>query len=340
MLIGLALAGLVLLSISLQRAYTQVSVKELKRRARQDDHLAAVLHKAAVYGVSLRALLWFLVAANSAGFFIFAADHLDSWSAFVLSLFLVLVAFVWLPNRQASRIGMWFAGKLAPAFGWILQYLHSPITAVHQWLQRFASGHKPTGIYDKEDLLHLINHQNEQPDNQIPQAELELVFNALTFGDKLVSDHLTTRRHVKAVSIDDSIGPIMMTELHASGQSRFPVYEGKKDNIVGTLFLKDLVNTKSSAKVSSVMRHTVCYVHEDQTLQDALQAILRTHHHLLIVVNSREEYVGAISIEDILEQIVGKAIINEFDQYEDLGAVARRAAHKDSPSEEPTEVVE
>jgi magnesium and cobalt transporter len=139
-----------------------------------------------------------------------------------------------------------------------------------------------------------------------------------------------------------------MSELHDSGFSRFPVYEGKKDNIIGTLFLKDLVNTKASAKVRDVMRRTVCYVHEDQTLQDALQAILKTHHHLLIVVNNFEDYVGILTIEDVLEQVIGKAIVDEFDQYEDIRAVAQRAAlkehkeHKEAEttSEEATEVVE
>lgn len=341
MLIGLGLAGLMLLSVSLQRVYNQLSVKELKRRARDDDHVAAILHRAAVYGVSLRALLWLLVAVNTAWFFVFTAEHLASWPAFGLSVILVLAAFVWLPNRQAKQISLWFAKTLAPAFAWVLQYVHSPIAWLHQSLRRFASPYNPTGIHDKEDLMELINHQNEQPDNQIPEADLELAFHALAFGDKPISDYLTPRRSVKAVGINDSIGPIMMSELHGSGLTRFPVYEGKKDNIVGTLFLRDLVNTKDTAKVREVMRKAICYVHEDESLRDALQAILKTHHHLLVVVNDSEEYVGVISIEEILEQAVGRAIADEFDQYEDRGAVARRPAQKIPDASEPeTEVIE
>ena len=134
------------------------------------------------------------------------------------------------------------------------------------------------------------------------------------------------KRVVKAVSVNENIGPVLMTELHDIGHSRFPVYDGKKDSIIGTLYLRDLVNTKSTGKVSDVMKKDVCYVHEEQSLYDALQAILKTRHHLLVVVNSFEEYVGIITIEDVIEQIIGKPILDEFDQYNDLRAVAARVA--------------
>ena len=117
-----------------------------------------------------------------------------------------------------------------------------------------------------------------------------------------------------------------MDTLHKSGHSRFPVYDGKKDNIVGTLYMRDLVNAKEGGTIKSVMKHDVGYVHEEQNLYDALQAVIKTHHHLLVVVNSFEEYVGIITLEDILEQVVGKLIVDEFDQYNDLRAVAARAA--------------
>lgn len=186
-----------------------------------------------------------------------------------------------------------------------------------------------TGLYDKQDLLELLNNQNVQADNRIEQYELELAFHALTFGDKQVGDYLTPRRIVKVVSIDDSIGPVMMNELHDSGFSRFPVYEDRKDNIVGTLFLRDLIKSQSTGKVKDIMRPEVAYVHEDHSLHDALTSILKTRQHILIVVNSFEEFVGVISIEDILEQVIGRNIQDEFDQYDDLRAVAASAAKKE-----------
>lgn len=348
-LLSLFLAGFVLLGVSLQRAYTQVPVKELQRRARQKDPKATQLHQAAAYGASLNVFLWLIVGLASAIFFVFVARHFSGFVAVLCSGLLLTASFRWLPNRDAKQISMWFASTLAPAFAWLLHYIHAPLSWLVLHTRKFLtprSNH--TGIYDKQDFLDIINDQKDQPGNRISETDLELVSHALMFGEKLVSDHMTPRRAVKAIGINDSIGPILMSELHDSGFSRFPVYEGKKDNIVGTLFLKDLVNTKATAKVRDVMRKAVCYVHEDQSLHDALQAILKTHHHLLVVVNDFEDYVGILTIEDVLEQVIGKAIIDEFDQYEDIRAVAQRAAlkehkeHKEvlATSEVATEVVE
>jgi CBS domain containing-hemolysin-like protein len=77
------------------------------------------------------------------------------------------------------------------------------------------------------------------------------------------------------------------------------------------------------------MRKRVCYIHEEQTLLEALQAVLKTKHHLFIVVNSFEEYVGILTIEGVLEQIVGLPILDEFDRYEDMRAVAASIAEKE-----------
>ena len=345
MLTGLILAALVLLPASLLPAYAHLPVKELKQRTKEEDSVAAELHKAAVYGFSLQILLWFLVVLASGWFFVFVATHYSSWTAVAVCGLVVVLAFAWLPNRQPGGISIWLAKTLAPVLAWLLQFLHPPLDWLHQQIIKYRPSHQPTQLFDRADLLNLINHQNEQAGNRVPEAELEIAFNALSFGDKLVSDHLTPRRSVKAVSVDADIGPILMAELHSSGATRFPVYEGKKDNIVGTLFLKDLVDTKASATVKSVMRKRVYYVHEDQTLGDVLQAIMRTHHHLYVVVNDQEEYVGVITIEAILEQVVGRAVVDEFDQYDDARAVAKRAAHRQlkaepETSEPQTEVVE
>jgi len=325
----LLLAALTLVMISLQRTYGSVPVKELKRRARSGDNIAAALHRAAVYGSSLRALLWIIIALLAALFCVTLAGETAGWFAVVCAAVLLWFGFVWLPAQDATRAGMWLAGRAAPVLDKILQYLHP----LFNKLQRFIRSHRPvslhTGLYDKADLIELFERQKVQADNRVDQATLDIVEHALQFGDKKVSDILTPARVVKAVSSEDTMGPVLMTDLHDSGFSRFPVFEGKKSNIVGVLYLRDLVRAKSGGHVNKLMNKTVCYVHEDQPLTEALQAILKTHQQLFVVVNGFEEYVGIVTIEDILEEVVGKQIVDEFDQYEDLRAVAAKMAKKE-----------
>lgn len=351
-LITLALALLTLLAVSLQRTYARVPLKELKHRARQDDQLAAAILKAVGYGHSLRAVLWFFIGVSSAGFFVIVSTTAPMWVALAASFTVVWLGFVIIPAARVTATSERLAAWCAPWLAKALAYVHP----VLDWLARFIHRHRPvrvhTGLYDRRDLIDLLDQQHVQPDNRIEKAELEIALHALTFGDYNIGEYMTPRRVVKAVNVDEALGPIVMDELHASGHSRFPVYEDKQDNIVGTLYLRDLVRTKRSGTVRTLMKPDVSYIHEDQSLQDALQAILRTHHQLYIVVNSFEEYVGIITIEDVLETVIGSPIIDEFDQYDNLRAVAARAAkteHHDhvseqvepeKPTEESTEVIE
>jgi CBS domain containing-hemolysin-like protein len=72
------------------------------------------------------------------------------------------------------------------------------------------------------------------------------------------------------------------------------------------------------------MEPRVFYIKEDQSLGHALAAFIRTHHHLFIVVNEFRETVGLLSLEDTIEALIGRKIVDEFDTHEDLRAVAAR----------------
>lgn len=334
------ISGLALLfCMSLQKTYAAVPAKELKRRARHGDDLAAALYKAAGYGHSLRAVLWLLIGLSGALFFVASALLLPFGLALLLALIVIWLGFVWLPSGRVTKLGNRAAKMTAPAFAWLLNYLHPALDRVIGFIRKHRPIRVHTGLYDIDDLLDLIEQQQVQADNRIDQAGLEIAKQALQFGDRTVQEVLTPRRVVKMVKVDEPIGPVLMTELHTSGHSRFPVYEGKKDNIVGVLYMRDLVTAKHIGTVRTLMQPIVCYVHEDQSLLDALQAILKTHQQLFMVVNSFEEYVGVVSIEDVLENIIGVPIVDEFDQYQDLRAVAARdakAEHKEHVAADKT----
>lgn len=327
--ISFLLAGLTLLAVSLERTYHNTPVKEVKRRARSGDELANILYRAVSYGHTLKAVLWFFIGVFASSFFINVALYSPLWFALAVSIVLIWVGFVWLPSRPVTQFGERIAAWVAPPLAWIMRYVHPALDRIMRFIRRHRPLHVHTGLYQKEDLLELIALQQVQTDNRIDQTELTIAEHALTFADKTVSQVMTPRRVVKMVGVNDSIGPLLLDELHKSGHSRFPVHEGKQDNLVGILYLRDLLNVRSGGLVQSKLQTGLCYVHEEQSLYDALQAILKTHQQLLIVVNSFEEYVGIITMEDVLEQIIGKPIIDEFDQYDNLRAVAERAAKAD-----------
>ena len=314
-----------------------LSVQELRRRARAKDQKAAAMYKVAVFGASLDLLLWLVASASAAGT-VLLASRATWWLAFLVALAAAWLA-SWMPKPSADGIlwslAAWSARYLAPVLSFAQPVLGqaAKLLPKHQYLTVH------TGLYDKEDLIDLINDQNHQLDNRIPEQELHMAYSALTFGDKKVGDCMTPRRQVKWVAATEAIGPMLMDELHKSGFSRFPVVKeaprSAEPYVIGTLYLKDLVGHEDSGKVADLMDKKAFFINEAQSLQSCLAAFLKTHHHLLVVVNNFEEIVGVISLEDVLEQITGLKIVDEFDKYDDLRAVAGRSAKKEQAHHEP-----
>lgn len=328
-IVALVLAGLALLCIALRKTYAIIPPKELKRQARAGDTLAKVLYRAVAYGTSLPLLLWTIIVISTAASFVILAQIVPPFLAFVTEVLIIGYGFVWMPHGDVSQIGVRIVVWLTPAVTWLLSHLQPLFGRIGTWV----AAHRPvtvhTGLYEREDFLTLIDRQRGQEDSRFSSDELSLLTHALTYGDKIVSDVMVPRKVVRSIKAEETVGPIMMGELHDSGHSRFPVYQDSEENIVGTLFLRDLINARKGGHVRSIMDASVFYVHEDYTLEQALHAFLKTKRHMFIVVNSFEEFVGIITIEDILEQVIGHKIIDEFDRYDDMRAVALHQAEKE-----------
>ncbi len=343
---GLFFAIVAVLSIALYRTLSHVKLRELKRRARGGDEIAALLYRSASYGLSVRLVLGTIIIISAYISFVLLESAIGAWLALPTLLAIALLgAFFVEAGGGSNKVSLWLTKKISPALAWLLERLHPLFDRIVRFVRHFFPLRLHSGLYEKSDLAELLNQQKSQSDNRIPAGEIDLLTHALNFGDLTVNDALVPKRVVKAISAEESIGPVLMGELHDSGHSRFPVYERRKDNLVGILYLHDLVASKQTGKVSDVMRSKLMYVHEDFTLYQTLQAFIKTKQHLFVVVNGFEEYVGIITIEDVLERVIGKLIIDEFDQYDDLRAVASAAAKKDhqkhakqhAPAEEPTD---
>jgi len=327
--LGLLLGVVTIVLWVLRRSYQHVPAYELKRLARGGDEVAQLLYRAAAYGASLQVLLGCGVIVSVALALIFMVQALGTLGGVVAVLLLVGVGgFMFVPTSgRESNLGL--AKLAAPLVARILERVQPMLSGLMRLLRRYRHISVHTGLYEKSDLVELLERQKGQTDSRIAPSEIALFRHALTFGDRFVSDVLTPKRVVKMVAANESIGPVLMDELARSGHSRFPVYDETRDNVVGILYLHDLVGARSTGVVSEVMSRKLTYVHEDFTLYQTLQAFLKTKQHLFLVVNSFEELVGIITIEDVLEQMIGRQIVDEFDHYDDLRAVAQSAAKKD-----------
>lgn len=342
--ITILLLAISVCSVGLLRVYYDIPTKELRRRARKHEPFAEGLYRAVSYGVSLRVILLAIALAANAGLYLFVARTFAVWVALFFILTVLWFVYIWLPGQKVRAWMVAIAARVSPILSAILQYIHPIIDRIASFIRRHRPVHVHTGMYELEDFVETLKAQAEQPDNRIPEDRLRIALHAMTFYDVPIHSVMTPRREVMAVSIEEKIGPVLLTELHDSGFSRFPVYEDKEDNIVGVLFLRDLVDVKNGGTVKEHMKARVCYINEDNMLDHALQAFIKTNQHLFMVVNSFEEFVGVVSVEDIIEAIIGSPIVDEFDAFDDLRAVAAKKAklekrtHEHPVDKEPKKV--
>jgi putative hemolysin len=169
----------------------------------------------------------------------------------------------------------------------------------------------------------------------------------LLIGNVQAIDIMTPMGKVLAVPSEEILGPIVLSELHRSRHSHFPVYENDLDNIVGTIAITGLSSPKISIRADEAMNSTVYYIHEEQTLPEVLQVMIKTNQDLFIVINSLGAYLGIITAREVLKCLVGKVITDEFDRYDQRDIVANMfnitkedEEKEEKLSEDETEVVE
>ena len=331
-LLVLVTAVVFLLSILLVKASHILPVNELKRRARNGKKSSyASVYKLATYGHGADLLLWLIAVLSFTALAVRAAS-VGWWLVASLVLIGGWLAIGWKP-RRATGMTWRTAGFIAPAMAWVLSLIHPLTDWLSRHLQRFWPANVHTGAFEKEDLLQLLKTQNRLSDNRVPASELKIAYQALTFGDKTVGQAMTPLRRAKIVPANEPIGPHLMEDLHKSGFVRFAVARDSAKiavpKIIGSLYIGDLVGHGDSGKVSDLMKPGVHYVNEADSLRSCLDGFLKTHNHLLVVVNKFEELVGVITLEDVLEQILGEKIADEFSRYDDLRAVASRDSQKE-----------
>lgn len=299
---------------------------ELKRRVESGDKAAQMAAKhQAVYGDLLSvqrvttALL--LVLAVVLGVVVFGW----LWGiivSVVVALEYGVVARLPLVHAQAQK---WYSRYETP----LVDFIASKPTLM-SFLRSINVAPRQTHVSSREELLHIVAGAG----TTLTHDEKQLIASGLSFGNKTAESVMTPRSVIDSVKKSELLGPLVLDDLHKTGHSRLPVIDGDIDHVVGVLHTRDLLVIdsvkKHTPKVETVMEPHVYYIRQDQTLDHALAAFLKTHHHLFIVVNEYRETVGLLTLEDVIEALLGKKIIDEFDAHDDLRAVAEGNPRKNN----------
>jgi CBS domain containing-hemolysin-like protein len=328
-------AALLLLSLGgvvIRKTYFRLPVRELKRRAEKHDATARTLYRAVAYRSSLRGLLWLYIGFTAAAGLILLTREIKVWAGLLVVGPLLWIAFSLIPASRTTRFGTWLTLLVTPFIAWLLNYLHPLLNRGADKVQRRYTAPDHTKLFEREDLVRLIERQQHQEDSRFTAEELEIASRALSFDDYRVSDVMTPRKKIKIALADDTLGPILINEVHETGEEQALVRETAKGAFVGSLHFNQL-GIESKGKVRDIMTPKVYYVHEADSLGQALHAFFVTNHPVFVVVNSSEEYVGIITVEHMLRVLLSHLPGDDFEQYADLEAVAARHTRARKPTD-------
>jgi magnesium and cobalt transporter len=192
------------------------------------------------------------------------------------------------------------------------------------WLERIStmlSGEPST----REDLVELL--RDAQADGLIAADTLRMMEGAIAVSDLTVGDVMIPRAQMVALPAEESLLQLMKRVVE-SGHSRFPVHGEDTDEVLGILLAKDLlrgvVADNGPASIHSLLRPAVL-IPESKRLNVLLREFRQSRNHMAIVIDEHGGVAGLVTIEDVLEQIVGD-IDDEHDEAEDPQALMRAQA--------------
>ncbi len=212
------------------------------------------------------------------------------------------------------------AERYALALGGLLSFfiiVLTPITVFFKMINKMTHTNvvEDDVTLTEDELVVMIDQIKDE--GTLEKTESELIKSAIEFDDKEVTEILTPR--VDVVGIEKSAS---MDELKdafiTSGFSRIPVYEGTIDSILGVIYAKDFYNAyfkeKGEGRIVDIMR-PVKFIPENTTVAKALTEIQRSMVQMVVVVDSYGGTVGIVSLEDVLEELVGE-IWDESDEVQ------------------------
>lgn len=194
---------------------------------------------------------------------------------------------------------------------------HSEKEDKRTFLQKLAEFIHP----GPDSTAELIETLAEAEDNKIIGAESRLMLEGvIRMADMTAGDVMVPATRMDLIDIQAPIDDLLHSVIDTA-HSRFPVFEGERENIIGILMAKDLLKLQRAPELNirALLRPAV-FVPETKGLNDLLRDFRGNRNHLAIVIDEFGRVAGLITIEDVLEQIVGE-IEDEFDIAEDEGDI-------------------
>ena len=306
-----------------ETAYSSLNMIRLKSRAEDGDKQAAkVLALAERYDSLLSTILIgnniVNIGASSLATVLFSrllGNAYGPTASTIVMTLLVLTFGEITPKSMAKEMPESIAMAFAPALG-ALVAVFGPLNFIFGKWKNFLASRFYTDEKDTITEGELVTMVSEaEKDGELTNRESELIRSAIEFDDVEVEEILTPRVDVIAVEDDMPLEEVAQT-FAESGYSRLPVYHDTIDNIIGVVHEKDfyMARLKKETSLEELVKPTL-YTTGSTQISQLLRTLREQHHHMAVVVDEYGGTEGIITLEDILEELVGE-IWDEHDEEE------------------------
>jgi metal transporter CNNM len=229
-----------------------------------------------------------------------------------------------LPQATFAR----YALKVGAKTAWLVRFfiiILFPVCWPIAWLLDKALGDEVPTIYSKKELMKIIEEHEDTESSDIDSDEERIIRGALSFSEKNAERIMTPRTVVFSLNLDTVLDKRQLEEIKREGFSRIPVYKDSPDNIVGILYVKDLITMKRNALIKDIYRkEPILDVPPDIKLDRLLTAFTRSKSHIAIIRDEYHGFDGVVTLEDVVEEVLKIEIVDESDTVVDLRKKARQ----------------
>jgi len=313
--IALALIALSALFSGLTLGYFTLNLQTLRRQAKLGDYRAKRIVPIRERGNHLLTTLLLGNVTVNTILSVYLSSLVSGVVAATAATALIFVFGEIVPqavlSRHAIRVGSFFA-----PFMKLLMFVTSPITYPIAWILNRALGDEMPTLYSKNEIMELISEHEDSEHSPIDEDEERIVHGALRFSHLLVREVMTPAEKVISFDAQQKLNQQLYERISAEGYSRYPVYRGKTENIVGILYAKDLIvedDYISIADTDDALEHNFLKARGNETLDTVLTRMLKRKQHIAIVYNQNKNFIGVITLEDIIEEIIQFEIEDEDD---------------------------
>ena len=219
----------------------------------------------------------------------------------------------------ASRL----AGPLARPIMMLVK-ICAPIIWVSRLITQLVATRNETDRVSDEDLLLMVRRGLRSGDLQPHEADV--ISNVLALEVKTAAQVMTPRTVLFALHSDITLAEAAADD-HLLRHSRVPVYEDNPDDVIGIVHRRDILDAAAKDQFETSLEQLMRPVHfvvETVKLDQLLRTFLEQRQHLVVVTDEFGSVSGIVTLEDVLEEILGREIVDEFDQVVDLRAFARQ----------------